>query len=370
MDFFDDETSRAPADAGGPPSAPTSRRRPADSRRRTRIQRLIILAVILFAVVFGIAWWARSCQHNRKVDTYRTYYDGVAAAIDDSAALGKKVSAIMDDPASLSRKELIAELDQLAAQQDEIAVRAGRLEPPGTLDDEQSVFATGMKVRASGFTLLRTAMVGALGNKKVGVKDITGLDGYFSGPDAYYQELAYLPARETMADEGVTDVAVPTSTYFLTWKALDPATVTLALESVGKSSKLTGIHGVALIDVTAQGSSGDLKLVRGRSNDVPASPDLSFVVQVQNQGSVTEKDVPVTATMVLPGGGDSNTITQKASIAVIEAGKTQDVTLTGFAIPTEALSKKIKLTVEAGPVKGERVETNNSATYTLILQLQ
>ena len=222
MDFFDDETSRAPADAGGPPSAPTSRRRPADNRRRTRVQRLVILAVVLFAVVFGIAWWARSCQHNRKVDTYRGYYTGVAAAIDDSAGLGKKVSAIMKDPARLSRKELIAELDQLAAQQEEIAVRAGRLEPPSTLEEEQSVFATGMRVRASGFELLRTAMVGALGDKKVGVKDITALDGYFSGPDAYYQELAYLPARETLADEGVSDVAVPTSTYFLTWKALDP----------------------------------------------------------------------------------------------------------------------------------------------------
>ena len=80
--------------------------------------------------------------------------------------------------------------------------------------------------------------------------------------------------------------------------------------------------------------------------------------------------MPVTATLVLPGGGDTNTITQEASIAVIEAGKTKDVAITGFAIPTEALSKKVKLTVKAGPVKGERVETNNSATYTLLLQLK
>jgi hypothetical protein len=369
VDFFDDETSRAPADAGGPPATPASRRRPTD-RRRTRIQRLAIMALILFVVVFGIAWWARSCQHNRKVETYRTYYVGVAAAIKDSTGLGKKVSAIMEDPARLSREELIATLDQLAAQQDEVAVRVARLEPPGTLEDEQSVFVTGMKVRADGFNLLRTAMVGALANKKVGVKDITGLDGYFRGPDAYYQELAYLPARETMADEGVSDVAVPTSTYYLTWNALERATVTLALESVGKSSKLTGIHGVALIDVTAQGSSGDLKLVRGRTNNVPASPDLSFVVQVQNQGSVNEKNVPVTATLVLPGGGDTNSIRQEASIASIEAGKTQDVAITGFAIPTEALSRKVKLTIKAGPVKGERSETNNSATYTLLLQLK
>jgi hypothetical protein len=367
VDFFDDESSRSPADAGGPPSAP-SRRRP--DRRRTRIQRLAILAAVLFVVVFGIAWWARSCQHNRKVDSYRTYFDGVAAAVDDSMALGKKVSAIMSDPTKLSRKELIDRLGQLSAQQEEIAVRAGRLEPPGALDDEQAAFSTGMKVRASGFELLRTAMLGALANKKVGVKEITALDGYFSGPDAYYQELVYQPARETMADEGVSDVAVPTSTYYLTWKALDPATVTLALESVGKSSKLSGIHGVALIDVTAKGSSGDVKLVRGKSNDVPASPDLSFVVQVQNQGSVTEKNVVVTATLVLPGGGDANTIKQQATIASIESNKTQDVTISGFAIPTDALSKEVTLKVVAGPVKGERDPSNNSATYKILLQLQ
>ena len=103
---------------------------------------------------------------------------------------------------------------------------------------------------------------------------------------------------------------------------------------------------------------------------MPASPDLSFVVQVQNQGSVTEKNVPVTATLVLPGGGDANTIVQEASIASIASNKTQDVTITGFTIPTDALSKEVTLKVVAGPVKGERVETNNTATYKLLLQLQ
>ena len=87
MDFFDDETSRAPADAGGPPSAPRLVADP--DRRRTRIQRLVILALILFIVVFGLAWWARSCQHNRKVDTYRSYFEGVATAIDDSKSPGQ-----------------------------------------------------------------------------------------------------------------------------------------------------------------------------------------------------------------------------------------------------------------------------------------
>jgi hypothetical protein len=366
VDFFDDDASRAPADAGGPPSAPSSRRRPSD-RRRNRIQRLAILALVLFIVVFGLAWWARSCQHNRKVGTYDTYFSGVSRAIDDSTDLGKQVDAIMKDPTKLSRKELIDKLGQLADQQDEIAVRAGRLEPPSTLEDEQTVFSTGMKVRANGFGLLRTAMVSALGNKKVDAGDISMLDGYFSGPDAYYQQLVYAPSRETMEKDGVSGVAVPTSTYYLSWNALDTTTVTAMLDNVGKSTKLTGIHGVALIDVTAQSSSGDIKLVKGKTNDIPASADLAFVVTVENGGSVTEHDVPVTATLTVPG---SDPIKQTGSIAAIEANKTQEVTITGFAIPEQALSKEVTLKVVAGPVKGERSETNNSASYKLLLQLQ
>ena len=210
-------------------------------------------------------------------------------------------------------------------------------------------------------------MLGALANKKVSVKDIAGLDGYFSGPDAYYQQLVYVPAQKAMQDDGVSGVAVPTSTYYLTWKALDPATVTAMLENIGKSPKLTGIHGVGLLGVSAKSGSKTITLAKGRTNNVPASTDLAFVAQVQNQGSVTEKKVPVTATLTLPGG---TPIKQEASIATIAAGKTQDVTITGFVIPTEALSKVVVLKVTAGPVKGERVETNNTATYKLLLQLQ
>jgi hypothetical protein len=139
------------------------------------------------------------------------------------------------------------------------------------------------------------------------------------------------------------------------------------LDNVRKSTKLTGIHGVGLVDVTAQSSSGDIPLVKGKSNDVPASADLAFVVKVENGGSVTEHDVPVTVTLTVPGG---DPIEQTGSIATIEANKTQDVTITGFNIPEEALSKEVTLKVVAGPVKGERSEANNSATYKLLLQLK
>ena len=287
MDFFDDDAaSQAP---NREPSASQSRRRP-DSRR-TRIQRIVILAAILFVVVFAMAWWARSCQQNRKVASYRSYFEGVSTAISDSDALGKQLDQIVVDPTKSSRKELTAKLAELSAKQNEIAVRADRLEAPGTLAAEQAVFAEGMQVRADGFKLFGTTLLGALAKKSNDPAKLAALAGYFSGPDAYYMSRVYVPARNTLSEQGVSDVPVPTSTYYLTAKTFDRARLAQMLNSMNKSTKLAGRHGVALVSVFAQ--PGDITLSRAATTYIPATAGLSFDVKVHNQGDVTEENVAV-----------------------------------------------------------------------------
>lgn len=369
MDFFDDDAAGTGAPPADSPSSSRSRRpeRRRPNRRRTRIQRIVILAAILFVVVFALAWWARSCQQDRKVDSYRSYLEGVSVAIADSAALGKQFDQIVTNPTKFSRKELTAKLEELSAKQDEIAVRAGRLEPPGTVEDGHGVFSTGMRVRASGFELLRATMVAALGEKAVAAAKFAALAGYFSGPDAYYMDLFYAQTRKAMGDDGVSDVAVPTARYYLGWKALDRTRLTSMLDRVGSSTKLTGIHGVALAGVVATTESGEVQLVKSKTVDLPASAQLAFSVKVENQGDVAEADVAVTVTLVLPGGA---TLKKEGTIASIEPGKTQSVTVQGFAIPSGALSKISTLKVKAGPVTGERVLSNNSGQFKFLLQLK
>jgi hypothetical protein len=362
VDFFDDDAAgQTPPDASPPPPPPRRR----TNRRRTRIQRIVILAAILFVVVFVIAWWARSCQHSAKVDSYRTYMEGVTTVIADSDALGKQLDQIVENPTKYSRKELIAKLTALSSSQSEIAVRAGNLEAPGPLASQQDQFATGMDVRAAGFKLLRTAMLAALSSKKVGAGKLSQLEGYFSGPDAYYMHLFYTQARTTMSDEGVSDVEVPVSTWYLTHDVFDQTRLQAMLTSVGTSTKLTGVHGVSLAGVVAQ--PGNVALSQGKTVDVPASAQLSFLVKVKNGGDVTENEVPVSATLILPGG---NELKQAATIASIGAGQTQSVVIEGFAIPSDALSKELTLKVKAGPVADERDPSNNSGQFKFILQLQ
>ena len=363
MDFFDDDaTSQAPS-RDDSRSTPQPRRRP--DRRRTRIQRILILAVVLFVIVFAMAWWARSCQQNRKVASYRTYFEGVSVAISDSEALGKQLDQLVANPTKFSRKELTAKLARLSAKQDEIAVRADRFEAPDTLAAEQAVFAEGMKVRADGYKLFETAMLGSLGKKKVDPAELAALAGYFSGPDAYYTSRVYIPARNTLSEQGVTDVIVPTSTFYLTATTFDTAGLAKMLDSVGSSTKLAGRHGVGLLGVTAEPSG--IALTKAATADIPATTDLAFAVKVQNQGDATEKNVAVTAVLKLPGGG---VLKQSATIASIASGQTQSVTTPAFAIPVEALSKVSTLTVTAGPVPGERVKTNNTGQFKILLQLQ
>ena len=365
MDFFDDDAPSQVAgrDESAAPAPSSARRR--SNPRRTRIQRILILAAIIFVIVFAMAWWARSCQQSRKVASYRTYFEGVSAAISDSATLGKQLDQVVADPTKFSRKELAAKLADLSAKQNEIAVRADRLEPPETLASEQAVFAEGMKVRADGYKLFETTLLGMLGKAKADPAKLAALAGYFSGPDAYFTSRVYVPARNTLSKQGVTDVPVPTSTYYLTAKTFDTARLVEMLNSAGSSTKLAGVHGVGLVSVIAQ--PGDITLTKTGTVSIPATADLAFDVKVQNQGDATEQNVAVTAELKLPGG---SVLKQSGTIATIASSKTQTITIQGFAIPAEALSKVSTLTVTAGPVPGERVKTNNTGQFKILLQLQ
>ena len=357
-------TGSAPLDAASSSPPPPQRRRP--DRKRTRLQRIAILAAILFVLVFALAWGARSCQQNRKVDSYRTYLGAVSTAIDDSAALGKQLDQIVTNPTKYSRKEFVAKLDELSVKQNEIAARAEGFKPPSTLTSEQAVFAEGMRVRAEGYKLLQATLLASLDDETVKPGKVTALGGYFSGPDAYYMSRFYGQTRTVMSDQGVSDVPVPTATYYLTADTFDSATIETMLSSVSKSAKLVGRHGVALLSVTAQPA--DIELSQGGGTaEIPTTADLGFEVMVQNQGDGVEQNIAVKGEIELPGGV---VLTQTGTIASIAAGKTAGVVLKGFDIPAEAFGRVSTLKITVGPVAGERVTTNNSGSYKILLKLE
>jgi hypothetical protein len=355
VDFFDDDATQQI------PARPRPRRR--GSARRTRIQRLVLLLVVLFVVIFALSLWIRSCERNRKIASYRTYFTSVGQVIKDSNALGKAVDGVFHNPAKYTNTSLTDKLRALAAQQQEIATRAQRIHPPAKLSDLHSIFMLGMETREAGFDQLRDYMTAVLNKaKNITAGTIVDLGPYFSGPDAYYTADIYTQAQKIMSADGVSDVTVPKSTYYLTTDIFDPGRIEAMLASIKQSPQLHGIQGVALMGVTAEPQG--TKLAAHGTTNIKASTDLAFSVQVQNQGTVSESNVQVTVEFQ-PSGAATQKLT--GAIPIIQPGASQSVNVTGIDIPTGAISRVSKLTVTVAKVPHEQTLDNNTAKYSIIL---
>jgi hypothetical protein len=363
VDFFDDADAQAAPAPDSTDSTPPRRRH---DRRRRRWERIALAVVLLALLAFGLTWLVRSCQHNRKVSSYREYMTSVEGAVADSVKLGKQLNGIVSDPTKLRRDDLIAKVEQLAGRHAEIEERTRQFSPPNELERQHDALVGGMALRTHGFELFRDGMIAVLEKRRgVDADTLAQLEGYFAGPDASYATTFYAPCRSIMVDQEVTDVAVPPSEWYLRTSAFERVRLESMIDQLRRSARMTGVRGVALAKVTVEPSG--VRLVAGQTTDVPASAQFSFRVSVENQGNVIERDVPVTLTLKVP---DTEALEQTATIGLIKPGETQSVDVSGFSIPVEGLSKVSTLKVQAGPVPDEKVLENNRATFKFLLQIQ
>jgi hypothetical protein len=332
-----------------------------------RVQRLGALLLLLFIVVFLVAWGVRSCQQNRKVNSYKTYLAQVNQAINDSNAIGKEVARFFANPAKLSAKDLIPKLKEWSDRQTEIATRARILKPPGKIAAQNTVFVWGMTVRARGFALLRADLIRGNSIKPAAAAKIAALGGYFAGPDVYYQTLFYNQVQLAMKNDGVSGVTVPKSAYFQTANIFDLANVQSMLSRLSGSATLGGVHGVALVGAVAKPEGkAQVVLVKGKDNLVTAAAQIVFSIKVNNSGTVPETNVAVKVTFTTPG---ATPVEQTGTIKTIGNGQTITIDLPAMIPPTPAISTVSTLTVSVGPVPNEKSLANNKAVYKIVLQL-
>ena len=359
MSFFDDDEVTAPE--------PRPRRR--SNRSRTRLQRWLVLGIVLFVIVLVLALTIRSCQASRKKNAYSSYMAGVQTVVNDSAGVTKQIGAILADPTKYSRKELLAKLDDLVTAQQDVVTRTQQLDPPSPLSDEQQALLQGMQVRLDGVTLFRDGLVKALDvkNTAAAATNIASYSGYFTGPDVYYQKFFAGPAQTTVQKEVGGGVTVPSVNPARSGALLDAARIKSALDRIRSSRKLTGIHGVALAGVVLDDQNGKqvAKLVPNAEVKVTAGPSMVFRVGVQNQGTVTETNVPVTVTIVPPGVSSEQKLSQQ--LASLPAGSTRTVDVPGFNPPASSIGRVTIVKVFVGPVPEEQTTSNNQAEYRLRL---
>ncbi len=122
------------------------------------------------------------------------------------------------------------------------------------------------------------------------------------------------------------------------------------------------MHGVAISKVVEQPDEQEIK--NGQTYNLTASDALTFLVTVENQGNMAEKDVPVVVTLATQNGEP-----QKITVTIPELKPGTEVTATVEGFNPTPYGEVATLTVEAGPVTGEKFKDNNSIEANVIFKL-
>jgi hypothetical protein len=318
--------------------------------------------LVLILLVFGV----RGCLDSRKDSAINDWVRDVDSLMKESNGESDALFEQLDGGGGGTDVEVENALNSFRIQSAQLVDRANGLDHPGDLDTAQSQLVETLTFRAEGIAQIADALPSALtdGDQAEGAaKKIADAMQLFLTSDQIYVKRV-LPEINSVLESAGLSQSLAESTFLPDLAWLDPAEVADRLGGIasgggetGDEEAAPGLHGNGLGTVTLGGQT----LTPGGSTSVTASGDLSFDVQVLNQGENTETDVKVTATV--GSGGDE--ITGEGVIETIAAGESQTVSIPLKGTPPTGQAVPIKIEVELVPGEDEAVG-NNEADFSVI----
>ena len=251
-------------------------------------------------------------------------------------------------------------LNGLRVESSGLVDRARDLDVPDEVSTAQDYLLETLELRRDGLAAVADAIPGALADqeRRQSTNRVSQMMRVFSASDVLYN-LRYVPSVERAANEAEVATEDPVeSTFLADTEWLDPAFVAdqVAERALGRGP---GRRRRGARAARQRPRHRDARRDRADARclgTVPLADDLTFEVQVANQGENTETDVPVRVTV-----GD---IEADGQVDEIAAGETQTVSIT---LPEQPpAGDAVDVEVEIEPVPGEEQTDNNSATFSVI----
>jgi len=321
---------------------------------------LLVFLLLLFAF--------KGCLDSRKEQSFNDYVSEVRALVDESDRQGESLFTLLSDPgAAGSEVEVENQLNAFRNEADQFVERARDIDRPDELEGAQADLVEVLRFRRDGVGIIADQVPVLLteqGDREQATEDIAGSMQLFLTSDVIFGQRVEPAITAALEEQEIArEEAELTSSYLADIEFLQPDAVA---ERVGggvggdraDEEAAPGLHGNGLGVVTLAG----LELVPGGQVTVPLGEDLSFDVQVANQGESTETDVQVNVTV--GAGGDA--IALESVLDEIAAGETQSVQIPLSEEPPTG--QTVPITVEIAAVPGEEKTDNNqgefSATFT------
>jgi hypothetical protein len=332
--------------------------------RRTLAIGAGVLVLILLVIAF------RGCLSARQENAIKDYTASSNELIQESNREGNQLFDLLGSEGGQDQTvDSTNTVNALRSESATLVDRAEDLDAPDDVASAQDYLTESLELRRDALDVISRELPGALADqeRRESSGRIADVMQVFLASDVL-MVARFRPSLESaLQDEGLegeVSVADGDQLRFMPdvqW--VEPAFVADQIAALrsgegasGDEAAAPGLHGNGLGTV----SLGGVALTPGGSATVPLASDLSFDVQVVNQGENNETDVNVRVTV--GEGGDAIEVTE--AIPEIAIGEAQNVTIPVGAEPPTG--QQVPVTVEVEPVAGEEVTDNNEAEFSVI----
>jgi hypothetical protein len=344
-----------------------------DRKRRQNLNlpkpviRLILFAVALVVIVVIIVVTARGCSSRGEATDYNRYMLAVADILERSDAVGADLDQMLTAPGDTNRTEIQTRLDSFIATCEELEVEALGMEAPKELVEGSvhQLFLLVMNFRQQGVSELKPAIMSALEvqDTEVPAEQILHALYYLTTSDFLYAEGVMPRTAEVLAEQELTGILAPASQFLPDADLASKTEVAEILAGLKSTGVLQAVHGVALKKVVAMPD--DKEITADGTFNLTADDELAFVVTVENQGNMDEKDVPVVISLLSQESAEPQKVTVK--ITEIKAKTETEITVTGLS--ATPYGEQALIRIDVGPVKEEKYSDNNWLEAKVIFKL-
>ena len=327
-------------------------------RRAVAAAAAALAIVLLFLLVKG-------CRDSAREQAFRDYFSDVNGLIDQSNQESRALFTLLTKPGTQSPVQLGSSINSYRGEAGQLVERAKALENPDELTNAQRHLEQVLELRRDGIAGIAEQLPTALGDagQEDATKRIAVYMRNFLASDVIYTERV-VPGlrRPARAEDLEGDVSIPKSHFLTDLGWLSHTTVADRIGRIrgggGGTATAPGLHGTGLGTVTVK--PGGQTLEPGGAVEIKATPNLSFDVQVMNQGENDETEIPVKVSIT--GAGKPIVVQQR--LDTIAAGQSKTVSIPLAATPPTG--RPVTVQVEISAVPGEKNTDNNKNSFAAV----
>jgi hypothetical protein len=319
---------------------------------------LLVLVLLILAV--------KGCRDSARKQAFRDYFREVNGLMQQSNQESHALFGLLTKPGTQSAVQLASNVNGYRGEAAQLVDRAKGLDHPDELSQASQFVVYTLELRRDGIAGVAQELPSALsdsGQAEAAARTAVYMRNFLASDVLYTEKVVPAMGKPAKAQGLANELQIPKSHFITDLGWLSASTVgdrigRIRSGGTNSTAATPGIHGTGLGTVTVK--PGGQTLQQGSAVDIKSSPNLSFDVQVMNQGQNDETDVPVKVSIT--GAGRPIVVQQR--LPSISAGQSKTVSIPLAASPQTG--RPVTITVQILGVPGEKNLNNNKGTFAAV----